>query len=142
MSRSNHWVQLYAAFALIPQGCYSSPEGCAVLSEDYRFWVTSAEERFLTSSDDVYLLGPRIQRLALVEGYILGYNPKSLYRGLENREGFFLFGHGQRLDGMTFEELERIAKNRGIRITLDDFSDAIVVYDEKKKHHDCTSGGP
>lgn len=64
-------------------------DGCVELTDKYRLWVISANEHYLTNSDDVYILGPKIESLAVNNGYIFGKNSQLNYHNLENKSGYF-----------------------------------------------------
>lgn len=64
-------------------------EGCVELGGEFRLWIVSANERYLTNEDDVYLLGPRIEAMALSGGYIFGKNPEFAWDPLTNTPGYF-----------------------------------------------------
>jgi hypothetical protein len=64
-------------------------EGCVILSNEYRLWVVSANERFLTTNDDLYFLGPRIESMAVTNRFIIGKNPKYMWENMKNDIGYF-----------------------------------------------------
>lgn len=93
----------------------SKMEGCIELPQNYRLWMVSSKEKYITTEDDSYYLGPMIYSIGVQNEVIFGENAKIESGRLKNVAGYFVLAGSKGVyTGLSKSEYERIAKDVGI----------------------------
>lgn len=115
-------------------GSCTKMEGCVKLEGSYRLWIVSAGEKFISRKNNVYWLGPRIESMAIIDGYIVGKNPKFEWNSLNNISGYFIIDtkSDQAYIGLEKEKYEELLKS----IVKSEFElvGPSSIFKQRKKH--------
>jgi len=77
--------------------------------------MVSSEEKYITTSDNSYYLGPIIYSIGVQDGTVFGENAKVESDRHSNVSGFFILaGKKRAYTGLSRQEFESIATNIGL----------------------------
>ena len=102
---------------LLIYGCHKY-EFTIDLQNGYKLWRVSESELYIGNSEDVFVVGPRVESLEIAGDYIIGLviEPKKFNSSMDIKPGYFLINtiSNNVIKGLTKKEWDDKLKTYGI----------------------------